>query len=126
MHGQVDGLALAGLFRAIQRRKGRSGDHERVQVVSHVRSGKHRLLGGAVLHDDAGVSHHRQVVCGTLDHLRVALLAEAGNMDDNQLGVDLPKHLIRDALASPRAALRCLQEYVGILDHLEKNLLALI
>ena len=125
VHGQVDALALAGLLGLVQSRQRRGGDHQRIEVVARVGSGEHGLLLRAVLHDDAGVGHHRQVVGGALHHLGVALLAEAGDVYDDHLGVELPQHVVGDALASPRAALGGLHEDVGVLHEVEEHLLAL-
>ena len=125
IHCEVDGLALAGLLCLVESGHRGEADHQGVEVVAGVRSGEHRLLGGAVLHDDAGVGHDGQVVSGALDHLGIALLAETGDMDDDHLGVELPQNVIRDALASPGAALGCLHEDVGVFDDLEESLLAL-
>ena len=120
VHSKVDGLALAGLLCTIQSRQGGCSNHQGVQVVAHVRSRKHGLLLGTVLHDKTGVSHYRQVVSSALNHLRITLLAKAGDMNDNELRIDSPENLVSDPLACPGAALRCLKEDIGILDHLEE------
>ena len=46
-------------------------------------------------------------------------------MNDNELRIDGPKNLVSDPLACPGAALRCLEEDIGILDHLEEDFLTL-
>ena len=61
-----------------------------------------------------------------IDHLGVALLAEAGDVHDDQLRVELPKHLVGDALARPGAALGGLHEDVGVAHEVEEDLLALL
>ena len=110
----------------MQRSQGGGDDHQGVEVVASVGAGVHRLLLRAVLAHVAGVGHDGQVVSGALDHLRVAGLAEAGQVHDDELRVDLPQHLVGDALASPGAALGGLDEDVGVGQHLEQDLLALI
>lgn len=46
-------------------------------------------------------------------------------MNDNELRIDGPKHLVSDPLACPGAALGCLEEDIRILDHLEEDFLTL-
>ena len=110
----------------MQRSQGGGDDHQGVEVVASVGAGVHRLLLRAVLAHVAGVGHDGQVISGALDHLRVAGLAEAGQVHDDELRVDLPQHLVGDALASPGAALGGLDEDVGVGQHLEQDLLALV
>ena len=126
VHGHVDALALARAVGLMQRSQGGGDDHQGVEVVASVGAGVHRLILRAVLAHVAGVGHDGQVVSSALDHLRVAGLAEAGQVHDDELRVDLPQHLVGDALASPGAALGGLDEDVGVGQHLEQDFLAFV
>ena len=46
-------------------------------------------------------------------------------MNDNELRIDGPENLVSDPLACPGAALRCLEEDIGILNHLKEDFLTL-
>ena len=126
VHRHVDTLALAGDLHAVQGRQRRGDDHQRVDVVTQVGGDVHRLIRGAVLRDDARVGGDRQVVGGRVDLLFIAVLAKAGDMHDDELGVDLPQELIRDALASVHRALAGLDEDVRVLDDGAQSFLAFV
>ena len=125
VHGQVDGLALSRLLGLVQCGQSRAGDHERVEVVAGIGSRQHRLLLGAVLHDDPSIGHNRQIVGCALDHLGIARLPETRYVHDDELGIDPPQHFVGQALARPRAPLRSLHEDVRVSDHVKEYLAAL-
>ena len=58
--------------------------------------------------------------------LGVAHVAEAGDVDDDQLGVDFPEEFVGDALASPHRPLGGFDEDIGILNQGADDFLALV
>ena len=62
------------------------------------------------------------VVCGARDAFLGAVLPEAGNMHDDQLGIDFPEHVVPKAFSLIRRAFACLDEDVGVLDEAEEHL----
>ena len=62
---------------------------------------------------------------GRMSVRQIALLAKARDVNDNKLRIDGPKNLVSDPLACPGTTLRCLEENIRILDHLEEDFLTL-
>ena len=124
--GAVDGLALTGLTGADHSGQGGPGAHERRGEVAgeglgHVR----RAAREAVQVGIAGERLADGVERGLAHVVRVAPVAEAGDMQDNEGRIGLPQHLVGEAPLGPGAALGGLHQHVGPLHHLQQDLLAL-
>ena len=124
----VDALALAGLAGAVHCDGGRPCREERGYVVAGVGlCGEGRCgLGLALNGEEAGEGLTDGVVGAAVDVGGVARLTVAGDVNDGQARVDLPKHLVGQTPLCPCAALGAFNENVGVRKELLEHLFALL
>ena len=121
-HGDVDAFALARGARVDHACEGGAHRVHGGEVVAGNRRGREGLVDGAVLSHVAAEGLDHVIVRRTADAVGRAVLAEAGNVNDDELGVDLPQHIVAEALALVGRALARLDEDVGVLDETEEHL----
>ena len=122
----VDGLAFARLARADDSGKRGPSTHE----TGHEVAGEGLRHAGRAVGEAVEVRIARERLADGVERrlahvVRVAPVAETGNMQDDQRRVRLPQHLVGKAPLLPGTALRRLHQHVGPLHHLQQDLLAL-
>ena len=121
----VHALAAAGDGAGVERHEDADGEVHAAEHVAHGIADTQRLAAGlAGDAHEAGGGLCDDVIAGALVLRAVAAEAGDGGVDD--LVVDLLEHVIADAQLVHDAGAVVLDDDVGLLDHLEEELLALL
>ena len=128
--GDIKALALAGLLRVnVPGQAGKCCEVCRIVVSHHAHYRKHLfivVLGVRVCVHQSAEGLTDGVIGRALYVFGIAVLAEAGDVDDGELGVDFPEHVVTEAVAFPLAAAGAFDEDIGVLYHALEYLFALV
>ena len=95
--------------------------HEAGVVVAHLRERQHRQTVREAVHlHEAAEGLADAVEGGATDVVRIARLAEAGDVHDGQARVDLPQHLVGHAPLGHLTAAEAVHEDVGVFQQFEE------
>ena len=121
VHRNIDAFAFAGFPHLIQCRQRGGGGRHAGKVVGGVREGGHRLVDVAVLDQIAAEGLSDGVIGRKVGVLLGTVLAEAGQVSDNQFRVMLPQDVIGDSTAGKRRTFTGFNEDIGGFHQFQKR-----